>query len=376
MRRRLTRSLVRLGTAGLVAACAIAIGAVLGTARNGAAAGSAAPTDSSAPTISGTPQDSETLTADHGDWNGSTPITYSYQWRRCDSNGNNCNDISGADAQSYKVTSHDVGHTLRVRVTAKNADGSASASSVPTAVVLAAANKPSEQSPPTISGTSQVGASLTADAGKWTGSTPITYSYEWRRCDANGGSCAAISGANGRLYNVATQDVGHTLRVHVTAENSAGSASDTSAPSAVVTGAPAPPAPTGCPSGKGAVNVTDLSAPARLSVDGFQSSPARLGRDTQDVSVRIHVSACGSRPVSGALVYLTAVPYAQFSIPTEQATGGDGWVTEVIHRGANYPASVHQQLLAVFVRARKPGENLLAGISTRRLISFPVNLSQ
>ena len=245
----------------------------------------------------------------------------------------------------------------------------------------AAAGKaaPNEATPPTISGQAQVGKSLTADHGKWNGSTPITYKYAWRRCDANGGSCAGISGANARLYDVVTQDVGHTLRVHVTATNSDGSASDTSAPSAVVTAAPAPPAPpapTGCPSGNGSVNVSQLSSPARLQVDGMQSSPSTLGRNPGDVTVKIHVSACGGRDVQGALVYLTAVPYAQFSVPSETATGSDGWVTEVLHQDARYPASSHQELLAVFVRARKPGENLLGGISTRRLVSFPVNLSQ
>lgn len=240
----------------------------------------------------------------------------------------------------------------------------------------ASGTPPNEVSPPTISGTPQVGKTLTADHGKWSGTSPFSFSYQWRRCDANGGNCDGISGANARLYDVVTQDVGHTLRVHVTVKNSAGTAADTSAPSAVVTAAPAPPPATGCPSGSGSVDVKNVSPPARLNIDGMQANPSTIGRNPGDVSVRIHVSACGGRDVSGALVYLTAVPFAQFSIPAEAATGSDGWVTEVMHQGAQYPASSRQQLLAVFARARKPGDNVLGGISTRRLISFPVNLHQ
>ncbi len=59
-----------------------------------------------------------------------------------------------------------------------------------------AASPPVNQSLPTISGTAQVGQTLTADVGTWNGASPITYTYAWRRCDTNGNSCSTISGAN------------------------------------------------------------------------------------------------------------------------------------------------------------------------------------
>ncbi|HEY3727587.1 MAG TPA: S8 family serine peptidase [Solirubrobacteraceae bacterium] len=94
-------------------------------------------------------------------------------------------------------------------------------------------SRPVKTGAPVISGVAQSGAVLSASTGSWSGS-PTSFAYRWSRCSATGSGCVAISGATGSRYTVALGDVGFTLRVAVTATNSAGSASASSAPTAVV----------------------------------------------------------------------------------------------------------------------------------------------
>ncbi len=235
---------------------------------------------------------------------------------------------------------------------------------------------PSNQTAPAISGTAQEGTTLTASSGSWAGTTPITYAYQWRRCDKNGAGCANVGGADSSTYLVKHADIGDTLRARVTAKNSDGSAQATSDATAVVIAKPTAPPTTvnGCPTaGTGTLDIASITSPAHLVIDGQSASPSPISRSSDDVTVRFHVSACNGRSVSGALVLAEAIPFQQFSIPPETATGADGWATMTMHQAGSFPASPRQQILAVFVRARKSGEPLLGGIAARRLVSFRVS---
>jgi len=185
-----------------------------------------APENATVPSVYGVPVEEQTLTVNPGEWIGSAPMSYSYQWRRCDSIGANCLDIPGASAATYVAVASDVGHTMRVRVTATNAYGRSSIESGASTVIAAKpGGPPVNLTPPSISGSATEGQTLTVNAGVWSGSAPMTYSYQWRRCDSIGANCLDIPGASAATYVAVASDVGHTMRVRVTATNAYGRSS-------------------------------------------------------------------------------------------------------------------------------------------------------
>jgi uncharacterized protein YukE len=126
------------------------------------------------------------------------------------------------------------------------------------------ASAPSNKSLPTISGGATVGSTLTANPGTWSGSSPISFQYQWQICGSNGGACHAISGATSQTYVVASADVGNTLRVRVIASNVDGSSSATSHPTAkITTPNPNVPAATSAPtiSGDASIGSTLTASP-------------------------------------------------------------------------------------------------------------------
>jgi hypothetical protein len=66
------------------------------------------------------------LLVSNGTWTGNANV-FSYRWQDCGTDGTGCTDISGANSNSYTVTSGDAGHTIEAVVTAGNGSGQTSA---------------------------------------------------------------------------------------------------------------------------------------------------------------------------------------------------------------------------------------------------------
>jgi PKD repeat protein len=130
--------------------------------------------------------------------------------------------------------------TYTVALTATNTLGGDSETKIGY-ITVSSGNAPANTSPPTISPMAPERATAYARPGTWTGTAPITFSYQWQRCDAAGGSCADVDGATARSYALTPSDVGSTLRVVVTATNGGGATAASSATSSVVPERPTPP---------------------------------------------------------------------------------------------------------------------------------------
>ena len=175
------------------------------------------------PRITGLAREGETLTVSDGRWAGTQPITFSYAWGRCDRDFDSCALIPGAQSRTYVAPSADVGYRLFARVTATNVAGSTPAFSVATAPVLARA--PINTVVPLLSGQPILGALLVATSGEWTGTAPISLTYQWQICDAVEVVCTDLAGQAGPVMRVGAAAMGGRLRVVVTATNPGGSAS-------------------------------------------------------------------------------------------------------------------------------------------------------
>lgn len=313
------------------------------------------PVNTSAPTISGTLKAGQTLAASAGSWNNS-PTAFAYQWYRCNSTGGGCEGI-GADRPAFTLRNSEVGRTIRVRVRARNEFGSTDATSGATGVVDPAGPPPVNTTLPAIAGKLREGQTLTASTGSWT-NAPTRFEFQWRSCDSAGNNCNDF-GNDAQTQPLSSNEVGHSILVSVRATNQYGSQGADSRPTGVV--APA--------SGVFAIPVDQVSPPQRLLISGVSFQPRRLTSRAPFVA-RFRVSGTRGNLVSGALVYAIALPYGWIRPAPEAATGSDGWATIRFFPTASMP--LRRGAIVFFVRARKPGDSLLAGISTRRLVQLPI----
>ena len=217
---------------------------------------------------------------------------------------------------------------------------------------------------PAISGTTEIGQTLTAGPGTWSSDTTPTYAYAWQRCDAQGANCGAIVGSTATTYALQSADLAKTLRVVVTATSPSGSTAATSAQTAAVT-ATVVKTPTGLTS----VLASTVVLPQRLIIDRVKFTPGRLTSRAAVVG-RFHVSSTSGAVVQDALVKVTALPYAWARSGTEVRTDQTGWATLTINPTINMP--LRRNALVMFVRARVEGQSLLAGSSTRRLVQVTI----
>jgi len=257
----------------------------------------------------GTAQEGKVLTADRGIWEGD--VTLTNDWRRCSASA--C-ESTGRTGSTYVLGAQDVGSRIKLRVRGERGGlllgGSRTADSPLTAVVAAAAVAPANASAPVITGAAQEGQTLSASEGGWTGTSPITYSYEWLRCT----STCTPTGVAGPTYPLGVADVGSQLTVVVTAANEAGSATATATSPAVAALPPAalPPAaspPAGSP---------PAASPPAASPD----KPAR--RAVRRLSPFPVVIISGRSAAGGAVITQLAVRKApRGAVVTIRCTGRD-----------------------------------------------------
>src|SRR5690606_13340074 len=103
--------------------------------------------------------------------------TYAYQWQK------DGVDIEGETNNTYTVLLADVGSVLTCSVTGSNSFGSNTAESEGVTVELGIL-VPENTVLPAISGTAQVGETLTASTGTWI-NEPDSYTYQWKRAGVN-----------------------------------------------------------------------------------------------------------------------------------------------------------------------------------------------
>jgi hypothetical protein len=190
--------------------------------KNGLKIPGTEPKNASRPEVVGPTGLGETLTCNAGTWGGSKPLTFAFQWLR------NGGSIAGATGPTHIVEKLDEGQLLSCRVVAKNALGSAEATSETKKIER---GKLESTGAPVIepSGSVTLGTTLKCSVpeGSWNQSNAeLTFEYEWLR-DGSG----LVKKAS--TYPVVSADQKHLISCQVTAKNKAGGSAATAVSSPV-----------------------------------------------------------------------------------------------------------------------------------------------
>jgi len=359
LRRRATRALTLAGIAALV----LAVGA--------GARGSAGPVNIAEPTITGVALVGRVLETSNGAWTNGTGLTFKYQWLRCDPAGGDdssdktCTSISGATQKTYTVVSSDIGKRMRSRVQATSKGGATQATSAATSVVSTESGMPASSSPPTISGSAIVGSLLTGSPGTWVGESPITYSYQWLRCDKAGNACGPISGRTTSQYTLVQADQGRTVRLKVVARNSRGNADAFSSATTEVQANPSD-GTIDLPNGETSVEAKQVPKDQRLVVDQVVFSPNPVTSKSTPITVRIKVKDTRGNVVRNATVFIRSTPKVT-SGGDKAPTATDGWVQYSLVPEKDMTIR-NGYSVQFYVKAYRPGDPTLGGIYGSRLV--------
>ncbi len=209
-----------------------AAGYALAGALNSTAIISTVPVNTVAPSVSGAATAGSTWTANTGTWTGSP--TFAIYWLRCAAPVTTtfttvpagCSAITGATGPTYTATGADAGKYLTVQVAGNGSGGFALAGALNATAIQSTV--PVNTVAPTVSGSSTVGSTWTANTGTWTGSP--TFAIYWLRCSTPITSgfttvpagCSAIAGATGPTYTSTAADAGKYLTVQVAGNGSGG----------------------------------------------------------------------------------------------------------------------------------------------------------
>ena len=177
-----------------------------------------------APTISGTAEVGQRLTANTSeisDADGLNDVLFTYQWLADDTEISGATSSTNAASSTYTLQPSDAGKVIKVRVTFTDHNGNAESLTSEGTAAVAPANTPATGQP-TITGTAQVGQTLTASTSHISdadGLTNVSYSYQWLS-----GRDAEITGATSSTYEVQSSDNGKIIKVRVDFTDDAGNA--------------------------------------------------------------------------------------------------------------------------------------------------------